>query len=529
MHTIDLCGDWQVVEIGSDEQIPARVPGCVHTDLLAAGKIDDPFYRDNEDALHWIGEADWAYTRTFKVPEEILAHDRVMLRCHGLDTPATVVINGQTVGEADNMFRTWEFDVEDALVAGDNTIEVRFASTIPYIQERQAQRALPGWGGPKEVAGRAWVRKEPCNFGWDWGPVVVTCGIWRDIEIVAFSDARLAEVSVRQEHEDGSAALTVGVGVEAVADSALSVAVSVSLDGEVVAEAQAPVADGAAQAELAVETPRLWWPSGMGDQPLYEVAVSLMHASGEVLDSAAKRVGLRTLRLDRHPDEWGESFQFVANGVPFFAKGANWIPADAFVTRMTVDDYRHLIQSAADANMNMLRVWGGGIYEQDMFYDLCDEMGICIWQDFMFACSTYPSFDDAFLANVQGEAEDNVRRLRHHPCIALWCGNNELEQGLVGDEWSAGQMSWEDYGKLFDTLIPDVVSELDPDRDYWPCSPHTPSDDRRDFNNPSCGDAHLWDVWHGRKPFEWYRTCTHRFNSEFGFQSFPEPPRRTGT
>ncbi|MEZ4720055.1 MAG: glycoside hydrolase family 2 protein [Caldilineaceae bacterium] len=225
----------------------------------------------------------------------------------------------------------------------------------------------------------------------------------------------------------------------------------------------------------------------------------------------------------REDDQWGESFCFAVNGVPFFAKGANWIPADTFATRLTPADYARLIDDAVAANMNMLRVWGGGIYEDDVFYDLCDERGICIWQDFIFACATYPTFDPEWMASVRAEAEDNVRRIRHHACLALWCGNNELEQGLVGDEWTAHTMSWEDYSRLYDQMLPAIVHELDPDTDYWPCSPHSPRGDRRDFNNPNWGDAHLWSVWHGRQPFEWYRTCEHRFNSEFGFQSFPEP------
>ncbi len=280
--------------------------------------------------------------------------------------------------------------------------------------------------------------------------------------------------------------------------------------------------DGRARFNLKVRNAQRWWPNGMGEQPLYELVAEVGSPTRKAIDSWSRRIGLRTLRLDRHPDRWGESFQFVVNGVPFFAKGANWIPADAFVTRMTKERYRDLLQSTADANMNMLRVWGGGIYEQDRFYDLCDELGICIWQDFMFSCSTYPTFDEAFLESVRAEAEDNVRRLRHHPCLALWVGNNELEQGLVGDEWTDRTMSWEDYDRLFNGLLPDVLGRLDADRDYWPGSPHTPGN-RLDFNNPNEGDAHLWSVWHGRQPFEWYRTCEHRFNSEFGFQSFPEP------
>ena len=521
METLNLGGAWQVTQAGAAAAIPAVVPGCIHTDLLAAGRIPDPFVRDNEDRLHWIGEAEWTYSRTFAVPAELLAHARVLLRCEGLDTLATVRVNGREVGCADNMFRVWEFDVKDALVAGENVIEVQFASPLPLIAARQAERPLPGWGGPKEIKGRAWVRKEPCNFGWDWGPVVVTCGIWRDIEIVGFSDARLSEIVVRQEHEEGEVALHVAVVAEVIGAAAPTARVSVSIGAVPVGRADVTLTNGSGEALIRIPDPQLWWPNNLGAQPLYNVAVQLLDGD-RVIDACTKRIGLRTLRLDRHPDEWGESFQFAINGVPFFAKGANWIPADAFVTRMTPERYRDLLQSTADANMNMLRVWGGGIYEQNIFYDLCDELGICIWQDFMFACSTYPTFDAAFMANVRAEAEDNVRRLRHHACLALWVGNNELEQGLVGDEWTASTMSWADYDKLFEGLLPDVLRRLDPDRDYWPGSPHTPSN-RQDFNNPNEGDAHLWSVWHGRQPFEWYRTCDHRFNSEFGFQSFPEP------
>jgi beta-mannosidase len=249
----------------------------------------------------------------------------------------------------------------------------------------------------------------------------------------------------------------------------------------------------------------------------------LLDKDSSILDTVVKRIGLRTLHIQRKKDQWGESFQFVVNGVPFFAKGACWIPADTFAPHLKYDDYANLIKSAAEAHMNMLRVWGGGFYEADAFYELCDELGICVWQDFMFACATYPTFDDAFMENVRAEFDDNIRRLRHHPSIALWCGNNEMEQGWVGDEWNDRQMSWEDYSKLFDKLLPEIVNKLDPERDYWPCSPHSPHGDRNDFNNPDWGDAHLWNVWHGKQPFEWYRTAQHRFCSEFGFQSFPEP------
>ena len=521
MQKIDLNGEWRVVQAGKRGPIPAQVPGCVHTDLLAAGKIPDPFYRDNELKVQWIGEVDWVYSRSFSVPAALLQHECVLLRCEGLDTFASITLNGTPVARTDNMFRTWEFDAKALLKPGKNTLEVRFDSTIPYINQKQAERPLPGWSAPHEIAGRAYVRKEPCNYGWDWGPVLITCGIWRPISIVAFDAARLTGARILQNHDTpGQVVLDITPEVESLGDAASSALVSVRYEGQTVAEATGPAGE---PVSLTILEPRLWWPNNLGDQPLYDVVIELKDAEGQTLDTTTKRIGLRTLVLDRHPDQWGESFQFVVNGVPFFAKGGNWIPADAFETAMTRERYRDLLQSVKDANMTMLRVWGGGAYEHDDFYDLCDEMGITIWHDFMFACSTYPTFDDVFLANVRAEAEDNVRRLRHHASIALWCGNNELEQGLVGPAWTARTMSWDDYGKLFDTLLPEVTSALDPQRSYWPSSPHTPIGDRANFNDPTCGDAHLWDVWHGRKPFEWYRTCEHRFNSEFGFQSFPEP------
>ncbi len=296
------------------------------------------------------------------------------------------------------------------------------------------------------------------------------------------------------------------------------------------AEHQFELENGSGTGKLTIHQPELWWPNGLGAQPLYEIEVRLVDpVSSSVLDTTVKRIGLRTLRLDRRRDQWGESFQFVVNGVPFFAKGANWIPADGLLGRMTPERYRRLVSDTAAANMNMLRVWGGGIYEHQAFYEACDELGICVWQDFMFACSTYPSFDPGFMASIEAEARDQVRRLRHHPCLALWCGNNELEQGLVGDRgWQGGQMPWEEYAKVFDRMLPEIVAELNPDTDYWPGSPHSPMGDRSDHRNPACGDAHLWDVWHGKKTFEWYRTCEHRFNSEFGFQSFPEPSTARG-
>ncbi len=524
MQTISLNGLWTLKQAGTAESIPAHVPGTVHNDLLAAKKIPDPYYRDNEAQLQWIGEKTWAFTRSFSVNSEFLLHDRVFLQFDGLDTMAVIKINSREIARTGNMFRTWEFDIKPFLHTGVNNIEVRFNSTIPYIKMRQKERYLPAWKGVHDVQGGSWVRKEQCNYGWDWGPVLVTCGIWRPARLIAFNDARLSDIHIRQKLSRGIAIIDVATRIEAVhRNRPAAVTVLIALQGKTVALGKAAVNSGKARLSLTVQNPQLWWPNGMGQQPLYDVTVKLVDSNNQLIDSSVKRIGLRTLRLERRKDKWGESFHFTVNNVPFFAKGADWIPADTFTPRISRDDYAGLIEDTAKANMNMLRVWGGGIYEDDAFYDLCDEKGICIWQDFMFACAAYPAFDTAFMENVRQEASDNVRRLRHHACLALWCGNNELEQGLVGEKWSDTQMNWQDYSALFDRLLPEVVAKLDPDRDYWPCSPHSPHGDRMDFNNPTWGDAHLWNVWHGRQPFEWYRTAMHRFVSEFGFQSFPHP------
>lgn len=519
MNTIDLTGEWTLRRPATGDHYPAIVPGCFHEDLLRAGAIPDPFFRTNERDLLPLAREEWIYERSFHIdapnPAAALVFD-------GLDTLATVELNGLVVGEGENMFRRYEFPVGDKLRPGRNDLRVTFRSPLPLIEERQAQTHLHSWAGPLEVPGRAYVRKMPCSFGWDWGPVLVSAGIWKPVRLVLGEASRLDDIHILQDHAKGRADLSIRAAV-AHPTKGGRLRVEVLIDGETVAEGESPLRKGGATIKATVKKPRLWWPAGMGEQPLHTVVTTLLYGDGKTLDSDERRIGLRELRLDRHKDEFGESFQFTCNGRPFFAKGANWIPADAIVTRLRAGDYRALVEAARDANMNMLRVWGGGIYEADVFYDLCDELGICVWQDFMFACSMYPTFDGEWMANVEEEARQNVRRIRHHACLALWCGNNELEQGLVNDEWTDHHMDWEEYGRLFDELLPAVVGELDPQRDYWPCSPHSPIGDRKDHRNESCGDAHLWDVWHMKQPFEWYRTTKHRFVSEFGFQSFPEP------
>lgn len=522
MHIQSLNGEWRLSRVGMDEMIPARVPGDVHTDLLQAGQIEDPMYRDNEKDQMWIGETDWVYQRSFVVDETIFNQDVVLLRCHGLDTLATVILNGTEIASTDNMFRTYEFDVKAHLITGENVLRIQFDAPATYARKMDAENGeMAGWVEPMRYNSGAWIRKEPCNFGWDWGPMTTTSGIWRDIELVAYSIARLDSVQCLQDHNDGQVRLTVNVQAESTSSADLLARIELEFDGRMFMSTEGTLSDNALSQKMTISNPKLWWVNGMGEQPLYTVRVTLL--DGETaIDSSEKRIGLRTLNLVTEADEWGQSFRFECNGVPFFAKGANWIPATPYPGDFRTWDYRPTLDSVIDGNMNMIRVWGGGIYEDNRFYDICDELGIAIWQDFIFACGTYPSFNDDFMANVEAEARDNIRRIRHHACIALWCGNNEIEQGMPSDEWKAS-MSWEDYEKLFDQLLPSLVKELDPQASYWPGSPHSPTGDRELWENQTCGDTHLWAVWHGKQPFEWYRDRQDRFCSEFGFQSFPQP------
>ncbi len=525
MDCISLNGEWHVEDTYGEYAVPAKIPGQVHLDLLAAEQIPDPFYRDNEEELMWIGERDWVYSRTFTVSSELLQRNVVLLQCQGLDTVAEVYINGYTVAQADNMFRTWEWDVKPFLEEGANSIEILFRSVFSEIGRLQAKGYYKSGDGKIRLDGHCQVRKEACNFGWDWGIKCVTCGIWRPIQIIAYDCARLDGVNIRQVHGQRNEPVNINVDVtaEQTGTSNLEAEVVLSFEGECISSDTVRLKEGNGETTFSVENPRLWWPNQMGEQNLYNVTVSLKSSDGDTLDHTEKRIGLRTLNLVEEKDQWGVSFRFEVNGVPFFAKGANWIPADVFQPRVTDGMYRHRLQSCADANMNMVRVWGGGIYEEDIFYEICDELGLCVWQDFMFACGSYPASRKTFMDNVEAEVEQNLKRLHHHPCVALYCGNNEMEGFVENHGGKLGVMRKDEYRMLFDELLPRLVQEHDPDVDYIPSSPYSPGEHRPDPHAEWAGDDHVWDVWHGYEPFEWYRTSFHRFCSEYGFQSFPEP------
>lgn len=515
-----LDGDWQLKQVGSEESFTARVPGCVHLDLLHAKKIEDPFFGDNELKVSWVHECDWEFSRTFTADEQLLANDRIFLECDGLDTIARVTINGQVIGETENMYVQHRFDVTGKLVAGENTISVCFISPVNHTKPLIAEDALANPG--ESLPGAPYTRKCPAQWGWDWGPKLPSSGIWRSIRLAGYETVRISDVRVKQKHNrNGSVNLDVAVSTERFAKGPCVIDVTLSHPDGKMEHQQIRVAGSSSRCSFQVTNPQLWWPNGYGNQPLYKVEAVLSNQDKE-LGRLTRRIGLRTIKLEQKKDSHGRSFTFVVNGVKVFCKGANWIPADQFPARLTRERYQHLITSAVKANMNMLRVWGGGIYESEVFYDLCDEQGILIWQDFMFACSFYPA-NKHFLANVRHDVEYNVARLRNHPCIALWCGNNEIEWMLVGG-WHGDRdkdpLRRQQCSKLFYDLIPSIVSKLDPDTAYWPSSPASeqPFDDP---NSQTSGDGHYWDVWHGRQPFTAYRTQFHRFMSEFGFESFP--------
>ncbi len=525
MIKVPLDKGWQFRQANTDAWYPAKVPGCVHTDLLDNKLIEDPFYRDNEQKQQWIGKTDWEYQTTFKVTQQLLNHKQLELVFEGLDTYVDVFLNDRQILKADNMFRTWRVNAAPLLKAGDNTLRLHFRSPINEVLPLMAKLSyqLPASNDQGEKTS-PFTRKAPYHYGWDWGPRFVTSGIWRPVRLEAWDSARLVDLHVDQTSVNKEAAkLTAQVDVLAAREVSGQLIVEDVRNHVVVAKQAVKLNSGKNHLSLdfTIARPSLWWPNGLGAHPVYEFRARLLLDGGQVADQRSVRTGLRSLQVKKENDQWGQSFAFFVNGVPVFAKGANWIPADSFPSRMTSERYRWLLKSAADANMNMLRVWGGGIYETDEFYDLCDELGILVWQDFMFACSMYPG-NTEFLDSVRAEAEDNVRRLRNHPSIAIWSGNNEVETAWFNWGWrpTLPASIWDDYQKIFDGVLKEVCAELDPGRLYWPSSPHGGLPD--DPNSLKSGDTHSWKVWHFAAPFTDYQKELPRFMSEYGFQSFPQ-------
>jgi beta-mannosidase len=506
MRTLSLSAlPWEFRQAPTGGWRDARVPGCVHRDLLAHKLIPDPFRADNERLVQWVGEAAWEYRVRFDPGAALRAAAQVELVADGLDTLATVFLNGRKLGDSDNMFVPNRWPLRGRLRPGSNELLIRFDSAEKFVRtQRRGHR-------PKEindpVGGATRLRKQQCQFGWDWAPRLVTAGIWRELRLEAWTGNRLVDVRVAQtHHRDGSVMLD--FAPEFVRhDSSIQLSGIVSLHGEVVAEIK--------NQKSKIENPALWWPNGQGAQPLYDVTLEARRRDGSVIGAWSRRIGLRTLELRRERDRWGESFEFVVNGRPIFAKGASWIPAHSFVAGLQRDDYQPLLASAVRANFNMIRVWGGGVYEHEAFYDLCDELGLMVWQDFMFACTLYPG-DPAFRQSVRREATAQVRRLRHRACLALWCGNNELE--LLNREALKEAAARRAYEAIFARALPEIVAAEDGSTAYWRSSP---SQAKPGDNPEQSGNAHFWDVWHARFPVERYEEKHYRFVAEFGMQSFP--------
>jgi beta-mannosidase len=499
---------------------PAQVPGCVHLDLLRNRVIPDPFYRDNEAKLQWIENADWEYRTTFPADQTLLGRGHVELVFDGLDAYSQVYLNDKLVLTADNMFRQWRADIKPYLKEGANSLVVFFPSPIKAAAK---VAATDPWRAKTGTEEKTYIRKAAYEFGWDWGPRFVTSGIWRPVRLEAWDEARISDFHIRQRDVTAEVAhLVAEVEVTAAGDLAAEVTVSFP-DAKLSRRADLHAGVNHVDLPIEIAKPSLWYPAGYGAQPIYEFRANLK-TGADVVDETSTRTGLRSVVLRREPDKWGRSFEFVINGIPVFAKGADGIPFDSFPTRVTTEQYRQVLQSAVDANMNMIRHWGGGYYETDEFYNMCDRLGIMVWQDFMFGNDwqpgTYP-----FKQNVAAEAEYQVRRLRDHPSIVLWCGNNETEGAFA---WRGGSKKpaevsrrmWEDYLTVFSGILPRIVERLTPETPYWPSSPSADYEDTSDTYQS--GDMHDWSVWHGRVPFRDYEKHNPRFMSEYGFQSFPE-------
>ena len=542
---LNLAWEFRAFSKAADPEVSqwhaAQVPGVVHTDLLRNKLIPDPFYQDNEARLQWIGLADWEYRATLQIDPSVLAHQHVDLVFEGLDTFADVYLNEEPVLHADNMFRHWRVPAKSLLKAGPNALRIVFHSPITSMIPKV--KALPyqlpsistfNAGNEEGIATAPYTRKAPYQYGWDWGPRFVTMGIWKPVLLESWDEVRLEDFHIHQEKISSTvASLAAELEIEAGRETTANIMVtyqdpSGNKKNAIRQSVQLDVGINHISLPFRIASPKLWYPLGYGAQDRYQFSVAIDVGRKTVVTRGLK-TGLRSLELRRVPDEWGKSFTFVVNGIPVFAKGANVIPFDSFPDRVTPERHRQILQAAREAHMNMVRAWGGAYYESDDFYDICDELGIMVWQEFMFGGDMVPG-DTAFQENVSQEAVDQVKRLRDHPSIVLWCGNNEIETGWMhwGDRQSfkdsipgvARERVWQDYVVLFRDILKSVVTQYGDPTPYWPSSPGANFEAPPD--NQTNGDMHYWSVWHALNPIEDYTKQSPRFMSEFGFQSFPE-------
>ena len=534
VNTRKIHDNWRFRQGRSEIWYPATVPGTVHTDLMANEIIEDPFFRLNERAVQWVDKEDWMYETTLKATADEVNAENQQIVFNGLDTYADVYLNHECILRADNMHRTWVCDVKGKLREGDNLLEVYFNSPIKVDLPKYDLYDYTFNTGPDQSQNGGifnktlsiFARKAGYHYGWDWGPRLVTSGIWRDIDLVTWNGLKIDNVQYIQADVNASRAnLQTIVTVSSDSDIA-DATVTVTADGKTVASKKTPLAKGLNTVALdyTVKKPRLWWSNGLGEPYLYDFSATV--TAGDDSASQTDEIGIRSLRLVHEPDAHGHCLYVELNGKPVFMKGVDMIPLDNFLPRITRERYEKHVLDAKAVNMNMIRVWGGGVYEDDYFYQLCDRNGILIWQDFMFACSTYPA-DSAFLANIRQEAIDNVKRLRNHCSIALWCGNNECQDVYYGwggrynyyKEKGVEELTRRQFKDMYFRTLPEVVKEYGGGIAYRPSSPYAFEDTPSDGVN---GDAHYWGVWHGRDSIGHYNVEKARFFSEYGFQSFPE-------
>lgn len=506
---------WQMRRVGDEFFLPALVPGTVYTDLLRNGRMEDPYWKDNEDKACALMEEDYEYVCTFR-EKDIQECTQIFLRFEGLDTVADVYLNGVLLGKPCNMHRIWEYEVQSLLNEGeDNELRVHFHSPLKWIAD--AYEKYGNIGNEDTYEGFMHLRKAHYMFGWDWGAHLPDAGIFRPVSLCRVDRGRIDSVYIRQNHGEGTCVLELQAeweGQKEWMEEFHLEAVLISPDGKCERTKLNPEGKG----QILVEQPELWWVNGLGEQPLYQVEVTLF-CKEEAVDVWKRRIGLRTMTTERKKDQWGESFAHVINGVPFFAMGADYIPEEHLLGRRSEEKTRKLLTDCKRSNFNVIRVWGGGFYPDDWFYDICDELGLAVWQDFMFACSVYeltPEFED----NIRREFADNIRRIRHHACLALWCGNNEMEMFVDERCWVTKPSEVRDYLLMYERIIPEVLKEQDPRTFYWPASPSS-GGSFDEPNDPNRGDVHYWKVWHGNRPFSEYRKFHFRYASEFGFQAFP--------
>ena len=533
---VNINKNWKFKAVNDSLWLDAEVPGSVHVNLMKNGIIEDPFYGLNEHNQQWIDKKDWEFQTVFNLESEDLNHDKIFLNFNGLDTYADVFLNGKKILSADNMFMKWEVECTKQLHAGKNKLHIIFQSPInkglddrdnlgyllPGAENDQSE--LGGLGDKKVCV---FSRKAQYHFGWDWGPRLVSTGIWQDIELVKYDNLKFNDVFINQQSLTKKTAL-LNAEIELKSFTNETKKLAIKIDGNEAFSQEIKLKKGENNIEipLRIENPELWWTNGLGKQKLYDFEIII--GEGKKAIRKNLKTGLRNIELVTNPDETGKSFYFTLNGRPVFMKGANYIPQDVFLERVKPENYEYLIKSAADANFNMLRVWGGGIYEKDIFYDLCDKYGILVWQDFMFACAMYPG-NDAFLQNIEKEATQNIKRLRNHPSIAIWCGENEMLSAWNNWGWKdkvlekqseeTASKIWNDYDTIFHNILPNLVNKYDNSRPYWSSSP---SSGIGLLESDTAGDRHYWGVWWGKEPFENYKTTIPRFMSEYGFQSFPE-------